>query len=96
MIQNKQDLKEYLEADKRSLGRNRKRPAINDVIWKYEILLRKCEYYQNCRHSFTGKLIGKLYKYLRFRLELKCNFSIPLNTCGKGLFIAHVGKSNQR
>ena len=47
MIRNKNDLKDFLEADKKALGRKNRRPAFNDLIWKYERLLRKCEYYQN-------------------------------------------------
>ena len=47
MINSRQDLKVYLEADKISLDRKRKRPKINDFIWRYQILLRKCEYYTN-------------------------------------------------
>ena len=47
MIRNKNDLKDFLEADKKALGRKNRRPAFNDLIWKYEILLRKCECYQN-------------------------------------------------
>lgn len=63
MICNKADLKEYLEADKNALGRKNKRPAFNDIIWKYEILLRKCEYYQNVSsrnpiHKILGGGIG--------------------------------------
>ena len=41
MIQTKKDLYEYLEADRISLGRTRKKPAFQDLIWKYEIALRK-------------------------------------------------------
>ena len=44
---------ELKEADKKALSRTRKKPAINDYIWKYEILLRKCEYYKNCKRGFT-------------------------------------------
>lgn len=47
MICNKKDLAEYLAADKISLGRTKQRPDYKDLIWKYEIALRKCEYYAN-------------------------------------------------
>ncbi len=47
MIKTKTELNEYLEADRRALGRKTKKPAIMDVIWKYEIALRKSEYYHN-------------------------------------------------
>ena len=37
MITNRVELNEYLLADKKALGRIRRRPAFNDYIWKYEI-----------------------------------------------------------
>ena len=88
MIQSKSDLIIYLAADKVALGRKRKKPSFTDVIWKYEILLRKCEYYSNCRPK---SLMAYYYKYKRYRLGLICNYTIPLNSCGKGLCISHVG-----
>lgn len=89
MIVNKNDLLEFLEADKCALGRNGKKPRMNDVIWKYEILLRKCEYYGN--KGFWGKIIGAYYRYKKFKLGLLTGFAIPTNTVGKGLCIAHTG-----
>lgn len=88
MIQCKADLKAYLEADKIALGRKQRKPSLTDVIWRYEILLRKCEYYHNCKPK---SLIAYFYKLRRFRLGLRCNFTIPINSCGKGLCISHVG-----
>ena len=46
MIESKKDLKEYLEADKVSLDISRKKPKLfGDYLWKFEIILRKHEYY---------------------------------------------------
>ena len=48
MIRTKLDLKDYLKADKKALGMDKKtRPGLEDLIWKYEISLRYCEYYRN-------------------------------------------------
>ena len=47
MIKNKKDYLEFLIQDKIALGRKTKKPKWNDYIWKYEILLRKCEYLKN-------------------------------------------------
>ena len=92
MICSKEDLKEFLEADKNALGRRNKRPAFNDIIWKYEIFLRKCEYYQNISSKNPiYKILQGVYRYKRFKAGLLCGFSIPLNTCGKGLCLAHIG-----
>ena len=90
MIVNRNDLLEFLEADKLALGRKGRKPKMNDVIWKYEILLRKCEYYTNSGGLFS-RLLGAYYRYKKFKLGLLCGFAIPLNTVGKGLCIAHVG-----
>lgn len=92
MIQSKNDLKEFMAADKKALGRKTSRPSFNDVIWKYEIFLRKCEYYQNISgKNPISKLLKVFYKYKRFKLGLLLGYSIPLNTCGKGLCLAHIG-----
>ena len=92
MISSKTDLREYLEADKRALSRTKAYPAINDYIWKYEILLRKCEYYHNLeKKSIIKKLWGGVIRYRRSSLGAMCGFSIPVNTVGKGLCIAHIG-----
>ena len=48
MIRTKKDLRYYLSADKIALGISRKYPRlIGDDIWKFEILLRKTEYWAN-------------------------------------------------
>lgn len=91
MIKTKKDLIEYLNADKKALGRISTRPHFTDLIWKYQILLRKCEYYNNCKTGLVNKLILKYYQFRKFQIGSKCNFEIPLNVFGKGLSIAHIG-----
>ncbi len=93
MIQSKQDLRDYLEADKAALGKaTRHKPRFkHDIVWSYEILLRKCEYYENCRADFIGRLVGKFLKFRFVSFSQKLGFSIPLNVFGKGLSIAHYG-----
>lgn len=91
MIRNREDLADYMSADKSALGRKRKRPAINDYIWKYEILLRKCEYRQNATHGLISRIILLYLKMRRSRLGILCGFEIPLNTADKGLSLAHMG-----
>lgn len=90
MIESKQDLKYYLEQDRIALKRS-KHKIIKDKIWKFEILLRKSEYYCNCMPRILKK-IGSLYKKRLYSLGLKCGgFSIPINCFGPGLSIAHYG-----
>lgn len=50
MIKSKEDLIRYLDCDKNALNITRSKPRlIGDEIWKYEIALRKREYYTNVR-----------------------------------------------
>ena len=91
MIKTKNDLKEYLFADKIALGRKKKKPHFFDKIWRFQIALRHSEYYTNNRGGIFNKIL-KLFWYYNFkRLSLELGFSIPLNVCGKGLSIPHYG-----
>ena len=91
MITNKTDLLEYLEADKKALNRKTNKPQKYDWIWKYQIALRKLEYYTNVSQSFWTKLNKKYYLYKVENYKRTLNFSIPINVCERGLSIAHVG-----
>ncbi len=91
MIQNKKDLEEWLEYELRyypvSFLKYFLQASENAILRKHQILLRKTEYYVN-----TNKLIMSLiYKFRLGRIQNKYALHIPLNTCGKGLHIMHVG-----
>ena len=92
MITDKKSFKEYLESDRIALRKsyNKPKPFI-DLIWKYEILLRKCEFYNNCKKGFFSKILGKVLKIKFIKLGQRLGFSIPLNVFDKGLYIAHIG-----
>ena len=91
MICSKKDLKDYLDADRIALDRKRKSPSLFDLIWKFEISLRKNEYYNNCKHGFWWKPV-KAYHGFKLRIiSLLCGYEIPLNCIDKGLSIAHKG-----
>jgi serine O-acetyltransferase len=81
----------YLKCDKVALGINRKFPKpFRDEIWRFEIALRKAEYYHNTSSSFT--IIRRFLCNSKFhRLSVKLGFSIPLNVFGPGLAIVHRG-----
>lgn len=92
MIETKEDLRRYLEADKKGLRKNYRSPRIiHDRIWKFEILLRKCEYIENCKKGYIWNIIGKVYKLRYVLLAQKLGFSIPFNVIDEGLYIAHYG-----
>lgn len=92
MIQSKKDYLYYLECDRLALRKTTKRPRYkHDIIWTFERLLRKCEYYENCRQDLLGRLYGKWLKLRYVNLSQKLGFSIAFNVCGPGLCIEHYG-----
>lgn len=91
MIQSKQDLKAFLKADAVALGRKGSTPPMLDFIWRYEILLRKEEYYVNCNRGLFMIIMKKYTRFKRVLLGVLCGFEIPINVFGKGLSIAHKG-----
>jgi serine O-acetyltransferase len=95
-IQSKADYNFFLEADRialgDTLGYRRKPKLVGDDIWKFLRLLRKAEYFYNCRKDTFSKLYFQFLRYQLYRLGLKLKFYIPLNVCGPGFSIAqHTG-----
>lgn len=92
-ILNKKDLEYYLKQDQRSLVKSgQKHPRlIGDDIWKFQIVLRKHEYYTNVRQTLISKIMKKFYSFLHYKKGLKLGFSIPVNVFGPGLKINHFG-----
>lgn len=92
MIKTKQDLKDYLQCDKKQLGITKKFPLpFTDEIWKYEIVLRRYEYWLNHQDSIYANLARMVYKFIFHRWCVKLCINIGPNTCGKGLCISHFG-----
>lgn len=92
MIQSKKDYLYYLECDKIALRKTRKRPRYkHDIIWTFERLLRKCEYYENCKHGLLNNIYAKFLKFKYVSLSHRLGFSIGFNTCGPGLCLEHYG-----
>jgi serine O-acetyltransferase len=96
MIQSKNDWVKYLEADRVALQREQKKPPFfafheRDKIWKFQRIMRRCEYLKNCRkHIFHG--LGYWLTRWRYnQLRIRYGFSIPLNVFGPGLCISHIG-----
>lgn len=93
MIKSKKDYKEYVCEDLKAMGRTKKNFLSMNLDWtlKFQLALRKAEYYQNCCKGFWQKPLVAFYKYRYRILGNKCGYTIPLNVCGKGLNIAHLG-----
>lgn len=91
MINTKQELYEFLEADKKALGITWRKPRLfRDDIWKFQRLYRKAEFYWNNRdkslyYRIKAILLMALYKQ---RCKNRC-CEIPINCIGKGLVIWH-------
>jgi serine O-acetyltransferase len=90
MIKSKDDLKFYLEQDRLAMS-DRSHPRIfGDEVWKYEIILRKREYYHNVKNPLH-RLLELIYAFRHHRLGVKLGFWVPINVCGPGLHINHSG-----
>lgn len=93
MIDSKKKYKYFLISDKKALGITKHKPSfIGDEIWKFEIMLRKAEYYKNTMgHNYIKKILYYICLFRFHRARVKLGFSIPLNVFGPGLSIAHRG-----
>lgn len=91
MIKTKNDLREYMEADKIAYGRTKKPKFFGDEIYKFVIILRKYEYYSNLSHKYNFFSIIKkqIIKYRYHNYSIKLGISIPINVFDKGLCIVH-------
>ena len=92
MIKTKEELKKCLKIEKKIYYPNggivlpfgiREK----DILYRFIYNLRKTEYHCNLNHKYR-------YSYYKLRLRKMQNqyaLHIPVNTCGVGLSIAHVG-----
>lgn len=88
MIRNKDDYLRYLEEDRKAQNKLKKPKLFGDELWKYTRLMRKYEYYTNCKKN---KII-RIYLRWKFKKEsIKFGFSVPINTVGAGVNFIHRG-----
>lgn len=96
MIRSKDDYLFYMKADKISSGIGRARPRllIGDDLWKFQLLMRKCEYWNNCLKNISPAhaLFYYTLQYRYHQMSVRLGFTIPLNVFGPGLSIAHYGQ----
>ena len=92
MIKTKSDLREYLASDKQALGKQYRRPRWNDDIWKFERALRFHEYYFNNKaKNILNSMLCRYWAWRHHKLGVELGFTIPVNTCGRGLRLSHYG-----
>ena len=94
MIKSKEDYKYYLQCDKKALRLDDKKIFIPYVhtIYFYQRLMRRTEYYLNCKKGPLGKIYSLFLKMLYLRKSQKLGFSIGLNVFGPGLSLVHYGQ----
>lgn len=90
MIKSKADYKKYLQMDAFSCNVNIKR-SFNNELFRYQKLMRKLEYYSNCKKDILSKGLILIMRIRYKRKSIKYGFSIPINTFGPGLNIMHRG-----
>ncbi|MCJ8293083.1 MAG: serine acetyltransferase [Colwellia sp.] len=91
MITSKKKYLEYLQLDKEALGISGIKDYLFHDIWHFQKALRKAEYWHNCSTGKVSKLISFYYRHVLRKKGRKLGFSIPVNTFGPGLSIAHAG-----
>lgn len=94
MIKSYSDYLDYIKSDQKATGYS------ESFLWLYVFttnigvylrLLRKLEYYHNCKRDILSRTYRR-YLSLRFRrLSIALGYSIPLNVFGPGLSLAHRG-----
>lgn len=94
MITTKKELNDYIHADAKAHGRNSVQvKLLGDEIWRFQVVLRKLEYYKN-QTGVRGQLMFPVryyYNWVYHRLSIKLGFTIPVNVFEKGLCIVHRG-----
>lgn len=100
MIESRADYRRYVHEDMEALGASTRFPLVtsaNSMVWltdpiaRWERLLRRVEYWENCRRGALWKPIRMLLRWRFQRESARLGFSIPLNVCGPGLAILHYG-----
>lgn len=96
MIQNRKDLKRYLEADFKA--QEMQHPFLarltfgeNWALWSYIRNLRYLEFYKNKKKLPWDYLLLVYYMLKHRRKSLKLNIMVPPNTTGPGLHLVHPG-----
>jgi len=88
MINTTEELQFFLDADKFALGKTGK-PKLYDYVWRFQIALRKCEYYKG--KGFIHNIYYIFHKIVKIQLGYKLGFDIPEGVFDAGLRINHFG-----
>ena len=94
MIKSKEDLKFYLKCDE--IARFEKHVSLIEktrygCMWYFNVVLRRLEYFTNCKNGIYGKIRCFFLKIAKKFLEQLTGWYIPVNSFGPGLCIVHKG-----
>lgn len=98
MIEPRADYRSYVHEDMEALGVSSRFPLVapeNSMAWptdpiaRWERLLRRAEYWENCRRGALWKPVRTLLRWRFQRESARLGFSVPLNVRGPGLTILH-------
>lgn len=93
MITSKNELKAYIAQDAAANNRQgTKAKFFGDEIWKFQLAMRKAEYYKNLYPKKKYFIVHYIwYRQWFLKRSIKLGFSIPLNVFGPGLSLPHYG-----
>ena len=88
-LHSKKQLKEWLGWELRHYpgGLKALLPSETAILRKHQILLRKTEYYTNA----GNKLLAIIYRFRLRKLQNRHAMHVPINVCGKGFRLMHIG-----
>lgn len=92
MIRSKREYLAYLEADRINLKCTKTlKTYLFHEIWRYQRLLRKVEYYTNCKPNPLYRPYRLWLRYLLERRGVYLGIAIRPNSTGPGLAVMHEG-----
>jgi serine O-acetyltransferase len=92
-ISSRQDYREHLRRDAAAHGLERVRPGalLTRPQLAFQRRLRTAEWATNCWRGPLGRAAAAALRYRVLRHGTRLGFTVPLNTTGPGLCLAHVG-----
>ncbi len=95
MITNKEDYIRYLRAE-HPMSRSTNffylyGTTLSLPTHRFLLLLRTCEYIKNAKKGIFYRPLYFFFKYLKYRLGVRLNFTIPENVFEEGLQLPHYG-----
>lgn len=93
MIRSQADYREYVARDTRAHGLEslRHRDLLIRPTLRFQVKLRRAELRTNTARGPVGRAWAALQRYRAARFGYRMGLTVPVNTVGPGLCLAHVG-----